>query len=228
MRRLLILVSFLLLSSNAFAQQARFTWLRFHAVPPGQDAQLRAMYDKVMAGQKVVGWGIAVPLTHTGQPWTHAAYVAFADWASADAFARATESMSAMPPVVDVILNHILQSEAPPKAKPRYIGVDTYVVKQGRAGDAMSLFNEWGKPTFRAAAENGRIGPWGFSTQNNIGDYTHMIWYFMSDLTGIDDIMAANAALDPMKLRGYEVRLRDLSEPEKFRTQLLRIVHPAP
>ena len=228
MRRLVLLVSLLLLASSAFAQQARFTWLRFHGVPPGQDAQLRAMYDKAMAGQKVIGWGIAVPLTHTGQPWTHCVYVAFADWASADAFAKASESMTAFPVGQDVILNHLVQSEVPPKAKPKYIGVDTYVVKQGRAGDAISLFKEWGVPSFTAAADKGRIGTWGFSMQSSVGDYTHMIWYFMSDLGALDDLTAATMAMEPMKLRGYEVRLRDLSEPEKYRTQLLRIVQSSP
>jgi len=231
MRRLVplaLLFVCLFSSSSALAQQARFTWLRFHNVAAGQDAQLRSMYDRVMAGQKVVGWGIAVPLTHTGDPWTHVVYVAFADWASADAFAKATESAGAFPVGMDVILNHIVQAEVPPKARPKYIGVDTYVVKQGRAGDAISLFNEWGKPLFSAAAEKGRIGTWGFSTQSSIDDYTHMIWYFMSDLAAIDDLVAGSMSLDPMKLRGYEVRLRDLSEPEKYRTQLLRIVQSSP
>jgi len=69
------------------------------------------------------------------------------------------------------------------------------------------------------------LGPWGFSTQTNIlGGYTHMIWYFMSDLAALDELNAGNMAMDPMKLRGFDVRLRDLSESEKQRTQLLRVV----
>jgi hypothetical protein len=74
-------------------------------------------------------------------------------------------------------------------------------------------------------AAKGKLGPWGFSTQTNVlGSYTHMIWYFMSDLAALDELNAGNMALDPMKLRGFDVRLRDLSEAEKQRTQLLRVV----
>jgi hypothetical protein len=90
----------------------------------------------------------------------------------------------------------------------------------------VTLKDSW--PMFSGLAAQGKLGPWGFSTQDNTGGYTHMVWYFMSDLAATDQSDAAMMAMDPMKLRGFDVRLRDLSEPEKHRTQLLRIVQSAP
>jgi hypothetical protein len=254
MRRLVPLVLlFALCATSAFAQQPpKLTWLRFYQVTPGKDADFmrllndsgKAMLDKLIAEKKVVGWGVAVPLTHNDEPWTHVVYVGLADWAAAEAMIKGFESsdaklsaaemkrmdemtMASIKPgsVRDIILQHIVQSEAPPMAPPKYIGVDYYTVKQGRHGDAVALFNEWAKPLFTDVAAKGKFGPWGFSTQNYLlGSYTHMVWYFMSDLAALDELNTGNMALDPMKLRGFDVRLRDLSEPEKQRTQLLRVI----
>jgi hypothetical protein len=260
MRRLVSLSLFLALCATAaFAQPqpAKITWLRFYQVPPGKDADFlrmvnesdKTLFDKLIANGKVVTWGVAVPMTHTGESWTHVIYVGLTDWSATEAMVQAIESsdadakrsaadvkrlddlaMSSTQPgsVRDVILHHITQSEAPPMARPKYIGVEYYVVRQGRAGDATALFNEWAKPGFTDLATKGKFGPWGFSWQDNSGDYTHMVWYFMSDLAALDQRDTSMMAMDPMKLRGFEVRLRDLSEPEKHHTQLLRIVQQAP
>jgi hypothetical protein len=242
MRRLVFLVSLLAVCASAFAQQApkppKITWLRFYQVQPGKDADFlkligssRPMLDKLTAAGKVAGWGVAVPLTHNDEPWTHVVFVGLADWSAAEAMVRGFEEgpdmgISAIVPgsVRDVILHHITQSEQPPKAPPKYIGVDFYTVKQGRQGDAVALFNEWAKPMFTELAAKGNLGPWGFSMQSEMAGYTHMVWFFMSDLTAFDDNDVLMKSMDPMKLRGFDVRLRDMSEPEKHRTQLLRIV----
>jgi hypothetical protein len=258
MRRLVSLSLFFLLFATAAVAQpqpAKFTWLRFYQVAPGKDADFlrllndssKATFDRLTADGKVVAWGVAVPLIHNDEPWTHVVYVGLQDWAAAEAMVTSLEAsdanlapadmkrmgemaMSTIAPgsVRDVILRHLSQSDTPPSAKPKYIGVDYYTVKQGRNGDALALFNEWAKPMFSGLAAQGKLGPWGFSTQDNTGGYTHMVWYFMSDLAATDQSDAAMMAMDPMKLRGFDVRLRDLSEPEKHRTQLLRIVQSAP
>jgi hypothetical protein len=258
MRRLVSLSLFVLLfAANTFAQQApqpaKLTWLRFYQVQRGKDADFmrllndssKSMFDKLMADGKVYGWGVAVPLTHNDETWTHVVYVTLPDWAATETMVHAIESsdmdahrtaaevkrlddlaMSTIQAgsVRDVLLRHLSQAETLPAAKPKYIGVDFYTVKQGRDNDALALFNEWAKPTFNEIAAKGKLGPWGFSTQNNMPGYTHMVWYFMSDLTALDQDDAAMMAMDPMKLRGFDVRLRDLSEPEKHRMQLLRVV----
>jgi hypothetical protein len=260
MRRLvpvsLFLVS-LFAAAAAFAQApapARLTWLRYYQAQPGKDAELtrllledsKPMFDKLMADKKIVGWGLAVPITHNDEPWTHVFYVTVADWSRADQLIQGVEASYAGRPKAemdrmdqmfmaadrpemtrDVILHHLSQSEAPPMAMPKYIGVDTYVIKQGRASDAVALFNEWAKPLFTSVAAKGKLGPWGFSSQDQTGAWTHMVWYFMSDLAAIDQYDAGIMGMEPMKLRGFDVRLRDLSEPEKHRTQILRVLHAA-
>jgi len=213
----------------------------------------KSVFDKLIADKKVAAWGIVVPVTHIeGETYTHAAYVTVPDWAALEAMISAFEANDAtMPPaemkklddafmaalkpgsIRDVILRHLSQAPlatAPPTTRPKYIGVDTYVIKQGRGMDAVSLFNEWGKPLFTDVAAKGKFGPWGLSMQEiqTRGDWTHMIWYFMNDLSAVDQLNAGTMALDPMKLKGYDVRLRDMSEPEKHRTSILRIVYQAP
>jgi hypothetical protein len=262
MRRLvpvsLFLVS-LFAAAAAFAQPAamappQLTWLRYYQAQPGKDQELTRLllqgskptFDKLMAEKKIAGWGLAVPITHTDDPWTHVFYVTVADWSGAEQLVQGIEAGDAAVPKAemdrmnrmflaayrpemtrDVILRHLSQSEAPPMATPKYIGVETYVIKQGRANDALGLFNEWAKPLFTGIGAKGKFGPWGFSTQEQTGAWTHMVWYFMSDLAALDQHDAAMMAMEPMKLRGFDVRLRDMSEPEKHRTMILRLVHAA-
>lgn len=261
MRRLvpvsLILVS-LFAAAAAFAQPAmvppKLTWLRYYQAQPGKSEELtrlliggsKPVFDKLLAEKKIVGWGLAVPITHNDEPWTHVFYVSLADWSGAEQLVRAIEANDAGTPKAemarmeqmflaayrpdmtrDVILRHLSQSETAPMAVPKYIGVDTYVIKQGRGGDAVTLFNEWAKPLCLSVGAKGKLGPWGLSEQDQTGAWTHMVWYFMSDLAALDELDTATMALEPMKLRGFDVRLRDMSEPEKYRMQILRLVHVA-
>jgi|ERR1051325_9066705 hypothetical protein len=259
MRRILFLLAALCLALTAFAQTPpappQLTWIRYYEATPGHEMELtklladssKPVFDKLIADKKVIGWGIAIPMSHTGEPWTHVAYVALADWSAVEAMSSAFEAvdakmsaadlkkmdeqfMAALKPnaMRDVVIRHLVQGGPSNMTKPKYIGVDTYVIKPGRFEDAVGLFNEWAKPTFGdVAAKGGKVGPWGLSVQEMVTTpgWTHMIWYFMNDLTAIDEMNAADMALGPMKLKGYDVRLRDMSEPEKHQGQILRIVY---
>lgn len=261
MRRFLYVLTVLCLSLAAFAQTPpappQLTWIRYYQAAPGHEMELTKLlsessnpvFQKLIDDKKVVGWGIAVPMSHTGEPWTHVAYVGLADWSAVDAMNNAFEALdakmsaaelkkmdaqfqAAMKPnaMRDVVLRHITQGGPSNMTKPKYIGVETYVIKQGRFGDAVGLFNEWAKPIFTdAAANGGKVGPWGVSMQQlvTMPGWTHMVWFFMNDLTAIDEMGAATRALGP-KLKEYDVRLRDLSEPEKHQGQILRIVYQQP
>lgn len=236
---------------------ATLTWIRYYESAPGKERELgqllvaasKPVFDQLIADKKVVAWGLVVPMSHTAETWTHAVFVTVNDWAGYEALTSASEAAmaklspadrsmldgqmtAAMKPhsLRDVVLRHVSQSalpSAPPAARPKYIGIDTYVVKPGRYEDALALFNEWAKPTFSSA---GKLGPWGFSVQEMVTmpGWTHMIWYFMYDLGAIDEMNTATMALGPMKLKGYDVRLRDFSEPDKHQGQILRIVYQAP
>ncbi|HET7433356.1 MAG TPA: hypothetical protein VFN10_01450 [Thermoanaerobaculia bacterium] len=247
-----ILVVFALVTS-ALAQQPaplpKLTWIRYYTVQPGKgDTFVRLMrqssqkmFDELLAGKKVQAWGIVVPMTHTDETWTHAIYITMDDWASVESLVRAVEAADTSSDAAleatlvsgsirDVVLRHIIQSEAPPKAAPKYIDVSTYVVKPGRANDAVALYREWAVPMLTAAAMRGNVGPWGLSSQaiDTNGSWTHMTWTFLSDLNALGDRETDMMALPANKLMGYDVRLRDLSEPEKHREQILRVIYAAP
>lgn len=258
MRRSIYVLVALCLAVSAFAQQppqmAQLTWIRYYEANPGKEMEFtkllsesgKDIFGKLIADKKVLGWGIAVPMSHTGETWTHVAYVALADWSAVEAMSSAFEAadakmsaaelkkmdemfMATMKPnsVRDVVIRHLSQGLPSNMTKPKYIGVDTYVMKQGRNEDALGLFNEWAKPVFSDIAAKGKLGPWGLSSQEMVTTpgWTHMVWYFMNDLTAIDEANAAQMALGAMKLKGYDVRLRDMSEPEKHQGQILRIVY---
>ena len=262
MRRFILALAILCLATTAVAQQQPpgLTWIRYYEAQPGKEQMLgqllvestKATFQKLIADKKVAAYGVVVPLSHTSETWTHAAYVTVNDWTSYEAFLNGMMSahmsmpaadmkkleesfMGAMRPnsYRDVMLRHVSQAPlptAPPAAQAKYIGVDTYVIKQGRFEDATGLFNEWAKPVFSDVASKGKFGPWGLSTQEMVTmpGWTHMVWYFMTDLAAIDQLNAASMSLGAMKLKGYDVRLRDMSEPEKHQGQLLRIIHQAP
>ena len=261
MRRYLYVLAALCLTLAAFAQTPpappQLTWIRYYEAVPGHEMEFakllsesgKPIFDKLIADKKVVGWGLAVPMSHTGESWTHVAYVGLADWSAVEAMNNAFEAMDAkMSPAQlkkmdeqfmaalkpnslrDVVIRHLSQGGPTNMTKPKYIGVDTYVIKQGRFEDAVGLFNEWAKPVFTDTAAKGTFGPWGLSSQEMVTmpGWTHMIWYFMNDLTAIDQLNTATMALGPMKLKGYDVRLRDMSEPEKHQGQILRIVYQQP
>lgn len=258
MRRIILSIA-LLFAVSASAQQApppRMTWIRYFTVKPGSELefvrvvrQSNTVVDKLIAEQQVVAWGLVVPLSKTeADSWTHAVYITLNDYASleklidaalADHMARPADERAkhdammanAVASQRDEVLHHVLQSDAMPKAKPKYIAVRTYHIKPDRYADAAALFSEWAKPVFADAVTKGKFGPWGFSTQEERfrgGGWTHMVWTFMSELSALDDVDAAFATLGTTKLRGFDIRLRDMSEPEKMRGQLLRIVHAVP
>ena len=130
----------------------------------------------------------------------------------------------------DVVLRHVAIAPAWPSSKPNYLAIDTYVVKPGRESDALGLYRQWAVPSLTSLAADGKVGAWGFSMQDvaTTPDWTHMAWMFLSDLAGIDSMFATNMALPPATRAEYAVRLRDLSEPDKHRGQLLRVLFSAP
>lgn len=257
MRRLVLLSCVLLIAATAFAQpappQARFTWIRYVHVDAAREADFmkymatytKPLMEDLIRQGTVVGWGVARPITHGDEQWTHVVYVAMKDWSTAEAIGRRLESMDAMPAAEqkkmwdlassiregstrDVIIRHLVQSDAPPTSQPKYINVDTYVVKPGRDADAVALFNDWAKPLFTASAKmKGYLPIWGFSSRE-LGPerWTHMVWIFMSDLAARDEMDAMQGMMEPRKLQGYMVRLADMTEIEKQGSQILRIVTP--
>lgn len=243
MRRFAILACLCLAALSASAQTPappKMTWLRYYQVERGKDAdflfvvreRLRPALDELQKSRKILAWGVAEPLTANSDPWTHVLYIAMPDWSGAEALAKRTQGLSAS--VVasrDVILRHLVQSETPPRATPKYIVADTHRIKAGREGDALQLFNEWAKPMFVDLAANGHVDLWGFSANGivvgiNDTGWTHMVWYFLHDLASVEAVIEINAKVEPRKIQGWWLRLGDMSEIDARREQVWRIVAP--
>lgn len=253
MRRFMLLVCLCFASMSAFAQMAalpKMTWVRYYEVERGKDEQFmrlvgetfKPVLEDLRARNKVLDWGVGVPFTQNGDPWTHALYMAMPDWSGAEALDQAIDKAQAsMTPETakrvgegfmvvqqsrDVILRHIEQAATPPTSRPKYIMVETHKIKAGRDGDATQLFNEWAKPMFTDLAAKGTIGPWGLSSHGVAGaaDWTHMVWYFLPDVGNIEAVIAANDAIEARKRQGYMVRYMDMSEG--MHEQVWRIVTP--
>jgi hypothetical protein len=241
MRRVLAFVSLVILASAALAQDVptKITWIRYYEVERGREADfLRFVREAVspvlqpmVASKAAVAWGVAVPLTRDDETWTHVVYVGLPDWSGVDRVATALEPAGALASSVrrqhDVVLRHLSQGGTQ-AAMPKYINYETYVIKPGRTGEAVALYNEWAKPMFISPAVAAKVPIWGFSAQgvDSSEPWTHMTWEFLSDLTAIDTMDDAMDAMEPRKLQGFDVRLRDLSEPDKHRSQILRLITP--
>src|SRR5689334_15889724 len=193
MRRFVVLVCLCFAALSVLAQPAappvvKMTWVRYYQVERGKDADFmrlahdafKPLLDDLRKNGKIADWGLGIPITMNGEPWTHALYIAMPDWSGVEALDQAIDKVQmAMTPEMakkhgelgmsiarqqDVILRHIVQSTTEPKAKPKYIVADVYKIKPGREGDAVQLFNEWGKPMFTDAAAKGTVDMWGLST----------------------------------------------------------------
>ncbi|HUR80213.1 MAG TPA: hypothetical protein VM733_05580 [Thermoanaerobaculia bacterium] len=234
--------------------QAKLTWVRSYVVERGREADFaqylrdytKPMMERLIADKKILGWGAGFPITADEDPATNLVWVALPDWNGAEAIGQAIESMdrNATPAdmqkmmrlgssiregsVRDVILRHLVQSDTPPLQNAKYIVVDTYTVHPGRNADAVALFNEWAKPVYAADGVKSRVGPWGFSTQAipTSAPWTHMVWTFISDLGAMDAMDTAAMSMDARKLQGFDVRLRDMADVTKSRSQIIRIMTP--
>ena len=233
----------------------KMTWVRQYQIERGREADflrlIRENYKPLLDGLqqqgKVVGWGIAVPINETEETWTHLLYIGLQDWSSVQAMDAAVDKgMASMPPEAmarteklissihegsmhDFVLRHVVQPSAPlPPTQLRYIVSETYKIKPGREGEAVQLFNEWAVPLFSDLASKGTIGPWGLSVHGIPGaaGWTHMVWYFLPDLGAMDTMIRAGESIEPRKLQGFDVRLRDMSETPGHRQQIMKIVTP--
>lgn len=209
------------------------------------------MLASLIAEKKVTNWGVAVPLSHNETTWTHLQYISVSDWSGIEAVMNKAQAMMAslseadrnrvadlfvtgIAPngVRDSVLRHTVRSEkVPPKDfKLRYLVINEHPIAPGREVDAVQLFNEWAKPIFVDLESKGRVGPWGQSRQDIViqDGWTFLVWYFLNDLGGLDDVTNSLMALPPQTLRSYWLRLSDMQEKKPYRGQILRVIHAAP
>jgi hypothetical protein len=219
----------------AEAQPPALTWIRYYQLPANPRTDLvrtaRVPLDKLLTERTIMAWGVLEPVSRIGEPWTHAIYVNSPGWGAIDAVTAALDAAGPTrnEQTRDVVLRHIVQSETPPIAKPKFMVMNLHPITRGRHVDAVALYNEWQKPVFTKIAEGGKVGPWGFSMQSVVLDrqWTYMSWYFISDTGVLEDLHNALGVAGTSQLQTYERRLRAMSEDD-YLGQLVRVVHSAP
>lgn len=231
----------------------QLTWLRFYSVDRGRTSDFMdtfnrvtaPVFDRLIADRQIVSWGLAVPFTRTGGDWTHLVWITVNNWAAADNVVRALDESDRNRPAADVqrdqqtmvsairgsrdvVLRHALQSTTPPGPtfKPQYIRVSFFTVKPGRSDDAVATFRDYNVALYNDLSSRGVIGPWGLSTQDLATDpsFTHVVWYFTDSLQRLDAVRDANMARPADVRNAMAAKVRDFADPDKFRSEILRIV----
>jgi hypothetical protein len=225
--RVSLLLAALWASGSAVAQAPKLTWVR-HFKNPQDVSLLRERFATLTAGNRVLSWGVLEPVTHIGEPWAQLVYASVPDWAAIETVAGVFRAGRAGD-VYDVVLRHTIQTDKEPSFKPKYVVINLHPVTRGRDSDAWALFNEWAKPVFVDLESKGKLGPWFLAVQSVAVDneWTYAVWYFLNDLSTLDEVDAQLAALPPGRLGTYERRLREMSEDD-YRGHLFRVVELAP
>jgi len=214
------------------------TWIRYYRVQSGKDDELaRKLRTAAQPGletlaseKKVLGWGVAVPLSQNDDSWTHLLWVDFADWAAVDAFVDTLTNLELQAAVArDVFLRHMAEPDAPSAVKARYVAVHMHWITRGRDEDALALFHEWAKPVFVELAEAGKVGAWALMTEDTAvtGDWRYLVRYPITELAVLDDVTTTLMKFEMPRLMSFELRLREMSG-QNYRGQIWRVLHSAP
>jgi hypothetical protein len=262
MKRSLALVSFLLVAIGSLSAQTapppapQLTWVRFYQVEPGHSGDYMklmnmgsmAALDQLLADKKIVSWGMARPLTKSGQNWTDLIWITGQNWSAFDDLVGALQALDRSRSAEerqryesmlgntldadgtrDVILRHLVQPSVPvaPTFKPAFIRVSYYTVKPGRNADVVALFKESTAQLYNDLVSRGVMGPWGLSTQEIVTspDFTHMVWYFAKDLKSLDQVRDVMMARPEEVRTNLMTRVNELTEPHDFSSEILMITH---
>src|SRR6185436_1083970 len=134
MRRISILL-LLLLATTASAQVSKLTWIRHYQAYPGKEDLLTQQLIESLAKVRADGiatWGIAVPLSHNDQPWTHMVFAGVRDWAAIESLADtlvadAKRSVLTVPDGTrDTVIVHVVRSTTASTVKPKYLVINEH------------------------------------------------------------------------------------------------------
>lgn len=214
------------------------TWIRYYRAQQEQDDELANLLREaaqpalasLSADGRVPGWGVAVPLSRNDDSWTHMLWADFADWAAVDAFVDTVMGMR-LPAATarDVFLRHTVQPQTRSAVRPRYIAMHMHWIRRGHDDDALALFHEWARPVFEELAAAGRVGEWAQMVEDTAvtGDWRYLVRYPITELSVLDEVFAELMKFEVGRLKGFEHRLREMSE-RNYRGQILRVLHSEP
>jgi hypothetical protein len=248
---------------SVMAQDSRpVTWVNYMQAKPGHGGDLMQLVKKynapVMDGLvddgTLVSWGVAVPMTHLGQTWTHMMWASVADWSGMEKLVRAMDEAdksrsekesqeieeafqaAAVPEGHrDVVLRHVVLSAPEPGSggpAPGYLVLGFYTASPGEGDEIAELYEEVAGPVYDRLKAEGAVTAYGFAAQELDLDpaWSHVSWFFLNDLGGMD--RRAKAFAEAQKERSdaqeemLEAWFEEVLEPAHH-DLLLRVVHYA-
>lgn len=256
----ILILAILLAPALAMAQDAPkpITWVNYMQAKPGQDEALvelfkkrnGQMFDRLMADGILSSWGIAEPMTHRGQKWTHLVWATVQDWAHMDKLVNAMgeeaksrsekenqeieaafKAASDFSGHRDVINRHVVFSAAASGGPaPGYLVLGFYKAAPGEADEITNVYETVAAPVYDKLQKDGAVAAYGFAAQelDLDPDWTHVSWFFLNDLSGMDARAKAFAASWEARSDAEEEMLEawfeKVLEPEHH-DLLFRVVH---
>ncbi len=175
----------------------------------------KPVLDKLMADGTISGWGIGTPWVHTSGSWNLALWTDAADFAAQgkvdQAFAAAEKARPAeenkkierefhaatVPDAHrDAVFRQVFAKAGKPSANPEgkgYLWVAYWTAKPGKADDLTSFFSGIYPPVMDKLVADGTVGAYGLLTPavHMAGGATHLTWYWVDTLAGVDKVQAA-------------------------------------
>ena len=215
------------MSTESPSTLPQLTWIRYYRGPSERhDDFARLLRDNVQraAGS---GWGVAVPLSHNDDPWTHMVWVDLASWAAVEALVVAMDGVERGSVLRDGAFRRIVQGEARSTVTPRYVVMAMHWIRRGDDDDALVLFNDWAKPVFTELTATGQVGDWSLLVEEFVisGSWRYMTWYPISDIGALDAVVASLMNFGLARLKSFEQRLNLMSTEQFYRGQIARVLY---
>lgn len=175
----------------------------------------KPVLDKLMAEGTITGWGVGRPWVHTNGAWNLLFWIDALDMGSHEkvdqAFEAAEKGRSAtenkkieesfyaavaMDAHRDGVYRQVAGKMGKAPASPEgrgYLWLANYTAKPGKDGDVTSFFAAVVQPVMDKLVADGVIGAYGLviPTVHVAGASTHIAWYWVDGLAGIDKVQAA-------------------------------------
>ena len=211
----------------------------------------KPVLDKLMADRTITGWGVGMPWAHTNGSWNLVLWIDAADWAghgkvdqafeaaekarSADEnkkieqeFHAATAPDAHRDGVYRQVFAKMGKAPASPEGK-GYLWLAHWTAKPGNEDDLTSFLSDIYPGVFDKLLADGVIGGYGMLVPlvHVAGAPTHLSWYWVDTLGGIDKVQAAlraaHAKRAPEQQAALDARAEGIFEPGTHFDDLLEV-----
>lgn len=211
----------------------------------------KPVMDKLMADGTIAGWGVGMPWAHTNGSWNLVFWVDAPDWAShgkvdqafeAAEKARSTDENKKIEQEFhastvadahrDLVYRQVAGKMGKAPANPDgkgYLWLANWTAKPGKEDDLTSFLSDIYPGVFDKLVADGVIGGYGILVPivHVAGAPTHLSWYWVDTLGGIDKVQAAlraaHAKRSAEQQASLEARAAGIFEPGTHSDDLLEV-----